>query len=95
MAEKVAALGGTLDGMSAELRNCVIAYEPEQDCFLCAGENIQPPARGRMATGSRLDYGDTYSDGPHCGEYKRIVFSGHLCEMHANGDDIISFRYSA
>lgn len=51
------------------------------------------PAEGDLATGSRIDFRDTYSGGEHAGEYRRIVFRGYICDMHASGDDIISIRY--
>lgn len=66
-------------------------------CFMCkregAPEIYENPAEGSLATGTRLDYGDTYAGGKHAGEYKRIVFRGYICDMHASGDDIISIRY--
>ncbi len=65
----------------------------EGPCFMCKREGepeiYKNPAEGRLATGSRIDYRDTYSSG----EYKRIVFRGYVCEMHANSDDIVSIRY--
>ena len=51
------------------------------------------PVEGCLATGSRLDYKDTYAGGKHEGEYKRIVFRGYVCDMHASQDDIVSIRY--
>lgn len=64
-------------------------------CFLCKREPAlcDDPAEGRLATGARIDYRDTYANGPHAGEYKRIVFRGYLCDMHANSDDVLSIRY--
>ena len=29
----------------------------------------------------------------HVEQYKRIVFRGYLCDMHANSDDVLSIRY--
>ncbi len=64
-------------------------------CFMCKREPslCDDPAEGSLATGSRIDYSDTYAGGKHEGEYKRIVFRGYICDMHANSDDIASIRY--
>jgi hypothetical protein len=62
-------------------------------CFRCmrdANPSISNnPVQGRLATGQRLDYRDTYRNG----EYRRIVFRGYICEMHATQEDIVSIRY--
>lgn len=65
----------------------------EKPCFMCRNEQIDPPGEGGLATGTRIDYRDTYSGGQYAGEYKRIVFRGYVCDMHANSDDILSIRY--
>lgn len=64
-------------------------------CFMCKndGDLWREPGEGPLATGSRIDYKDTYSGGKHEGEYKRIVFRGYICDMHASSDDIVSIRY--
>ncbi len=64
-------------------------------CFMCKREPslCDNPAEGSLATGSRIDYSDTYAGGKHEGEYRRIVFRGYICDMHANADDIVSIRY--
>ena len=64
-------------------------------CFMCKNSDdlSQEPAEGSLATGSRIDYKDTYAGGKHEGEYKKVVFRGYICDMHANSDDIVSIRY--
>ncbi len=64
-------------------------------CFMCKNSDDlwQDPAEGSLATGSRIDYRDTYVGGEHADEYKKIVFRGYICDMHANSDDIVSIRY--
>jgi hypothetical protein len=37
--------------------------------------------------------GDGLAGGKHEGEYKKIVFRGYICDMHANSDDIHTIRY--
>jgi hypothetical protein len=64
-------------------------------CFMCKNSDDlwQEPAEGLLATGSMIDYSDTYANGKHEGEYKKIVFRGYICDMHASSDDIVSIRY--
>lgn len=66
-------------------------------CFMCKNEGNPDvylhPAEGLLATGSRIDYSDTYAGGLHADEYKKIVFRGYVCDMHANSDDIVTIRY--
>ena len=66
-------------------------------CFMCKNEAnpdiFNNPCEGSLATGSRLDYSDTYYGGKHEGEYRKIVFRGYICDMHASQDDIVTIRY--
>ena len=66
-------------------------------CFMCKREGdpdiANNPNEGDLATGSRLDERDTYFGGEHAGEFRKIVFRGYICDMHASQDNIISLRY--
>ena len=66
-------------------------------CFMCRNDDnldiASDPSTGSLATGSRIDYRDTYVGGEHAGEYKKVVFRGYICDMHANSDDILTIRY--